>query len=87
MDSKTMTINPTMNLKTLTVIDEPEVKPESGPRSALSKRGRQLHAGGVLVDKWKPILDDSYDPEENPDGIVNLGTSENVSKLNMLTRT
>jgi len=48
--------------------------------SSLSARGLELRAGGTLADAWKAILGDSYDAEKNPDGIVNLGTSENVGE-------
>lgn len=48
--------------------------------SSLSARGSGLIAGGALADKWKAILGDSYDAEKNPNGIVNMGTSENVSE-------
>ncbi len=47
---------------------------------SLSARGLELQAGGALADAWKAILGDSYDAETNPNGIVNLGTSENVSE-------
>jgi hypothetical protein len=47
--------------------------------SSLSARGSELQAGGALAETWKAILGDSYDAEKNPNGIVNLGTSENVS--------
>ncbi len=47
---------------------------------SLSARGLELRAGGALADAWKAILGDSYDAETNPNGIVNLGTSENVSE-------
>ena len=48
--------------------------------SALSNRGLELQANGGLVERWKWMLDNSYHAETNPDGIVNLGTAENVSK-------
>ena len=47
--------------------------------SSLSKRGQGLMAGSDFVDKLKRILDNPYDPVSNPEGIVNLGTAENVS--------
>ena len=48
--------------------------------SSLSNRGLELQANGGLVARWKWMLDNSYHAETNPDGIVNLGTAENVSK-------
>lgn len=48
--------------------------------SSLSARGSELRDSGALAETWKAILADSYDTEENPNGIVNLGTSENVSE-------
>ncbi len=48
--------------------------------SSLSARGSDLRDGGALAETWKAILADSYDADENPNGIVNLGTSENVSE-------
>ena len=32
-----------------------------------------------MIDSYKPILDDQWDPDTNPGGFVNIGTAENVS--------
>ena len=47
--------------------------------SPLSNRGSELSALGSRFDQFKAIFGDLYDPDTNPDGIVNLGVSENVS--------
>jgi hypothetical protein len=45
--------------------------------SSISERGRAL-ATQNLRKKFSAILADPYDPDNNPDGIVNIGTAENV---------
>ena len=47
--------------------------------TSLSHRGSELYAFGAAVDDFKAIIGNIYDPDTNPDGIVNLGTAENVS--------
>ncbi|KAI9654444.1 MAG: hypothetical protein M1831_005410 [Alyxoria varia] len=49
--------------------------------STLSKRGAELANIPSLRDKWKPILDNPYDPDKNPDGFIALGVSENYAML------
>lgn len=46
--------------------------------NGLSQRGQELAASGSMLDKFKAILGNPYDPDTNPDGIVNIGTAENV---------
>ena len=47
-------------------------------KSSLSDRGAELSSAGGFIDKFKDILGDTYDPDTNPDGFVNIGTAENV---------
>ncbi|KAL9632617.1 MAG: hypothetical protein Q9164_005210, partial [Protoblastenia rupestris] len=47
-------------------------------KSSLSDRGVELSSAGGLIDKFKDILGDTYDPDTNPDGFVNIGTAENI---------
>ena len=47
--------------------------------SPLSNRGSELSALGSRFEQLKAIFGDLYDPDTNPDGIVSLGVSENVS--------
>ena len=54
---------------------EPISDVESG---ALSKRGVKLSESGATLDKFKEILGNPYDPETNRNGIINIGTAENV---------
>ena len=46
--------------------------------STLSPRGNELAEAGGMRKKFGPILKDSYDPDTNPGGIVNIGVAENV---------
>lgn len=47
--------------------------------SPLSNRGSELAVLGSRFEQFKAIFGDLYDPDTNPDGIVNLGVSENVA--------
>lgn len=47
-------------------------------KSTLSSRGNDLKDAGPPVDLWKKILGNPYDPNKNPEGVVNLGVAENV---------
>ncbi len=48
-------------------------------RGSLSSRGAiRAATGGRLLDKFKEIFANPYDPETNPDGFVNIGVAENV---------
>ena len=47
--------------------------------SPLSNRGSELSVLGSRFEQFKVIFGNLYDPDTNPDGIVNLGVSENVS--------
>ena len=49
-------------------------------KGSLSERGAGLAKGENYRDKFKAILNDPYDPVQNPDGFVNLGTAENVRR-------
>lgn len=44
----------------------------------LGHRGRDLVEAGKSLHFAKPILQNPYDPEKNPNGFVNIGVSENV---------
>lgn len=46
--------------------------------SSLSDRGLDLAKAGAMMDMFKTILENPYDPDKNPDGFVNIGTAENV---------
>ena len=48
-------------------------------KSPLSNRGSELSVLGSRFAQFKAIFGDLYDPDTNPDGIVNLGVSENVT--------
>ena len=52
----------------------------------LSKRGSELSVLGSRFEQFKAIFGDLYDPDTNPDGIVNLGVSENVTVPSLLRR-
>ena len=47
-------------------------------KTTLSSRGNDLKDAGPPVDLWKKILGNPYDPDKNPEGVVNLGVAENV---------
>ena len=47
--------------------------------TSLSARGTELFAHGGHLDKFREIWGNAYNPESNPDGFVNMGTSENVN--------
>lgn len=47
--------------------------------STLSQRGQELAAGPNIREKFKTILANPYDPDKNPEGFINIGTSENVN--------
>ena len=47
--------------------------------SPLSNRGSELSVLGSQFEGFKAIFGDLYDPDTNPNGIVNLGVSENVT--------
>ena len=46
--------------------------------STLSDRGYDMAKAGGNMDKFKTILSNPYHPIDNPEGFVNIGTSENV---------
>ena len=50
-------------------------------KTTLSQRGLELAAPGGMLEKFKAILGDPYDPETNPNGFINMGTAENVCFL------
>lgn len=47
------------------------------PNATLSDRGRVI-AKNNIRSYFATILDDPYDAEANPNGFINIGTSENV---------
>lgn len=49
--------------------------------ASLADRGLELAQVGQLLDKFKEILQNPYDPDANPDGFVNMGIAENVCVL------
>ncbi len=51
------------------------VQPENSPSDTISARGRSLEP---KVPVFFDVLNNLWDPELNPDGIVNLGLAENV---------
>ena len=51
----------------------------NGKSKDLSARGEELESVAAIVDKFKKLLGNPYDPDTHPDGIVNLGTAENVN--------
>ena len=51
------------------------VQPENSPSDTISARGRFLEP---KVPVFFDVLNNLWDPELNPDGIVNLGLAENV---------
>ena len=55
-------------------------KPELAERSktTLSSRGADLASGDNIREMFKTILANPYDPDTNPEGFINIGTSENV---------
>ena len=53
-------------------------------KSSLSSRGDELASAGGLLDKFKSILEDLYDPDTNPNGFVNIGTAENVRVASLI---
>ena len=46
--------------------------------SGLSERGEAYIKDAAGLERIKQLLGDVYDPDTNPNGIVNLGTAENV---------
>lgn len=46
--------------------------------STLADRGLQFSDIGEVLEKFKIILSDPYDPDTNPDGFINMGVAENV---------
>ncbi|KAF8637796.1 hypothetical protein AX17_002566 [Amanita inopinata Kibby_2008] len=56
---------------------------QEGP--SLSTRGESQAEVGKLAVGWEKIAIDSYDPESNPNGIVNLGIAENTLIHKQLT--
>ena len=54
--------------------------------SPLSNRGSELSVLGSRFEQFKVIFGNLYDPDTNPDGIVNLGVSENVSVPSLESR-
>ena len=50
----------------------------TNPTSTLSSRGAKLTAMGEGLEKLKKLFANTYDPETNPNGLVNMGVSENV---------
>jgi len=47
--------------------------------STISVRGRAI-AQTSLKTRLQPLLSDLYDAKDNPNGIVDMGTAENVSR-------
>lgn len=54
------------------------IRPALAKGSTLAERGLDLATAGGAIEKFKTILSDPYDPDDNPDGFVNIGTAENV---------
>ena len=46
--------------------------------AGLSERGEAYIKDGEGLERIRQLLGDVYDPSTNPNGIVNLGTAENV---------
>lgn len=46
--------------------------------STLSKRGEELFQGTGSLDARRRNANNSFDPITNPNGLINLGTAENV---------
>ena len=51
----------------------------SGMEGTISERGRAI-AQTSLKARLQPLLSDLYDAKDNPGGIVDMGTAENVSQ-------
>ncbi|KAF2460669.1 pyridoxal phosphate-dependent transferase [Lineolata rhizophorae] len=49
--------------------------------STLAGRGVELASGPSMRDTFGKIMTDIYDPDRNPNGIVNIGTAENYEML------
>ena len=47
-------------------------------QTTLSHRGIKLAEGPNLREMFSSVLSDPYHPQKNPNGFVNMGTSENV---------
>lgn len=47
--------------------------------STIADRGDKLAANGGELRTYRTLLSDLYHPSDNPDGLINLGISENVS--------
>ncbi len=47
--------------------------------ATLSQRGAKLSASGAVLDIFRDILSNTFHPETNEKGIINAGTSENVT--------
>jgi hypothetical protein len=45
---------------------------------AISTRATKTASMGTLMQRFMKAIRDPYDAEKNPDGIINLGTSEHV---------
>ena len=57
------------------------LRPVSAEESTLAERGQDLANAGEFLDLFKNILNDPYDPKDNSDGFINIGTSENVKLI------
>lgn len=58
----------------------------SSARTTLAPRGVELAANSDVLDLFRTILSNPYDPDENPDGYINIGTSENYIMLDEVAR-
>lgn len=54
------------------------IHPVPHNRHSLAPRGLELAKNGEIMNFFNSILTDPYHPDTNPDGFVNIGTSENV---------
>ncbi|KAL9125967.1 MAG: hypothetical protein Q9217_004911 [Psora testacea] len=52
-------------------------------KGVLSTRGNELASVSGVVDQFKELLENPYDPDTNPDGIVNIGTAENKPRTSI----
>lgn len=60
---------------------EAVIRPGATSNSTLSGRGDELLKGGGNLTASRRSAGNRFDPDTNPNGIVNLGTAENVCFL------
>ncbi|CAD0088506.1 unnamed protein product [Aureobasidium vineae] len=54
--------------------------------ATLSERGRVMAQASTRA-RIEPLLSNLYHPKDNPDGIIDMGTAENVSQADLFTMT